>query len=168
MSDTRQDQHEETGPADRDAPTPHVVVGVDGSDHSRNTFAWAAYLAGQCGADLDVVLVWEPEAAHGYRVLGVDPSPHMRRELDSVIGTDRPPWLHPHTEVGDAATVLRKFSRTATMLVIGHSAGHALTLAHDALHARLTSRENCPVVLVGTTPPPALADAARVPQAAAR
>jgi len=126
-----------------------IVVGVDGSPASRKALAWAAAEAGEHGAELLVVNVWEHTLLPPAGSVSVsehfvpDPSQSTTEELLQVIkeelGDEPPVVVRPVVKQGSAAKVLIEESAGADLLVVGR----AVTLADDpesaaqALHDEL-------------------------------
>src|SRR5580693_7631687 len=85
MSESGADQH-------------RIVVGVDGSESSKQALRWAARQAGFTGATLEAVTSWEYPAFYGWSPAmpdDVDYEDLARRGLiqtiEEVFGEDRPP-----------------------------------------------------------------------------
>src|SRR3954468_22973209 len=93
-----------------------IVVGVDGSPGSRRALAWAAAEAGDHGADLVVVNVWEhtlPLPAGGPSVSGrevADPghrtAEDLLDEIKTVLGQEPAVRVQPIVKQGNPAKVL--------------------------------------------------------------
>jgi nucleotide-binding universal stress UspA family protein len=116
------------GTQDNQHDVARVVVGVDGSQPSREALRWARTLAGCTGAVVEAVTVWTYPAAAGWGMLGDwDPEENAREvleeALDAAYGNDRPPKLTTRVEQGPAAKSLLDASEGAQMLVVG-SRGH--------------------------------------------
>lgn len=86
-------------------PRPRIVVGVDGSDPSKQALRWAARIAAAEDARLDVVLAWQvPTLA--YRSIGpiVDmqgaTEEALRQAVDDVFGEQRPDGMQLRTLSG--------------------------------------------------------------------
>jgi nucleotide-binding universal stress UspA family protein len=66
-------------------PRGRIVVGVDGSEASKDALLWAARQAELTGASLEAVLTWQlPLMAYGYAVpapVGAGPEPQAQRRL---------------------------------------------------------------------------------------
>ncbi|TLP92891.1 universal stress protein [Nesterenkonia salmonea] len=109
-----------------------VVVGIDGSAHSRTAVLQAARAASERGVTLQILMVlppldgallWYPELTNQ-----VDEVTQQRRaELQETVDAERD-WLKDHfpdlevsttVEPGDPVSVLRKKSRTAQLIVVG-------------------------------------------------
>lgn len=103
-----------------------IVVGVDGSDGSKEALRWAARQAELTGAALEAVISWQYPAFYGWAVTypdGVD-LPHLAQRalgdaLDEVFGPDRPARLRTRVIEGYAAQVLVEASAGADLLVVG-------------------------------------------------
>ena len=84
--------------SESDADQHRIVVGVDGSESSKQALRWAARQAGFTGATLEAVTGWEYPAFYGWSPAmpdDVDYEDLARRGLiqtiDEVFGQDRPP-----------------------------------------------------------------------------
>ena len=113
---------------ERQQDVARVVVGVDGSQPSREALRWARTLAGCTGAAVEAVTVWTYPAAAGWGMVGDwDPEENAREVLEEAIeaayGPDRPPKLTTRVVQGPAAKSLLDASVGAEMLVVG-SRGH--------------------------------------------
>lgn len=105
-----------------------IVVGVDGSDSSRDALRAAIRMSEALGTDLVAVAAWRyPVAGGGYPPADWSPESDCRESLDeavtAVFGGPPPPWFHTEVHEGDAAHVLLETSAGADMLVVG-SRGH--------------------------------------------
>ncbi len=151
---------------------PRIVVGVDGSEHSKRALRWAAYVAGLTpGTRVEALMVWEPPASFGfqwkYLVPNWDPMIDMQKSLrqviDDVFGADAPPHLTLHTVEGHPAAQLLKAGMDAEMLIVG-SRGHGTlaSLVLGAVSERCIRHSRCPVLVVHDTDPP-VADAEPAP-----
>ncbi len=136
-----------------------IVVGVDGSQASRDALRWAAHQARLTGAELHAVSAWHVPGGYGWApdYSDADFAAQARKGLEEtvaeVIGGD--PGIHVVTAVrqGHPAGVLIDASVGAALLVVG-SHGHgafAGTLLgsvsqHCAQHAL------CPVLIMRHQP----------------
>lgn len=146
-------------------PTPHVVVGVDGSEHSKHALRWAAKIAEPFGATLRVVSAWEYPVGFGWSLLpdGWNPAEDIEKSLtetiDEVFGTSRPIGLETAVRQGPAASVITQYSRGALMVVVG-SRGHGgfTGLLLGSVSSAVAAHAHCPVLVVhGDEIPPAVA-----------
>jgi len=144
-----------------------VVVGVDGSEPSKQALRWGAFLARSTGATLQAVNAWQPLVIYdwaGYGMAAVpgdwDPAKAAEKllgdTLDEVFGDKRPAELQIALPEGSAAKALLEISRGAGMLVVG-SRGHGgfAGLLLGSVSTACAEHAGCPVLVVhGTTPPP--------------
>ena len=139
-----------------DPAKPAVVVGVDGSDASKDALRWAADYARLTGASLKAVSVWHwPVSLVVALPVPEDFNPmeeaHQTLEaiLKEVLGTD--PGCVVTTQVvgGAASAVLIEESRDAALLVVG-SRGHGgfTGLLLGSVSEHCTRYAACPVVVV--------------------
>jgi len=107
-----------------------IVVGVDGSDCSKDALRWAARQAEFTGATVDAVLAWEFPVFYGWAPADSEDLDFLRfaeqtlaQAVDDVFGPDHPGWLRTRVVEGHAAQVLVEASAEAGLLVVG-SRGH--------------------------------------------
>lgn len=144
-----------------------VVVGVDGSDSSKQALLWARFMARMSASPLEVVGVWLPFTAHGVMGAGlamippdVDPAGEAERSLtatvDEVFGADRPIGLRLTVREGNAAQVLIAAGRNAQLLVVGSRGwGGFPGLMLGSVSTACVEHARCPVIVLhGDTPPP--------------
>lgn len=133
-----------------------IVVGVDGSDSSREALAWAVAEARQRSARVRVVMAWREPYLGGTLAMPMPvDSPAIaaahRTLLDDAIDAVDPSGvaLEPRLERGDAASVILEQSADADLLVIGHR-GHGtfMGLLLGSVVLRVVSHARCPVVVV--------------------
>ncbi len=146
---------------------PRIVVGVDGSEHSKQALRWATSLAAQVGATVDAVLAWEFPTTVGWSAgtyvpdtwnPEIDAEQTLDAAIDDVFGAARPAGLRAVLREGNAAKTLLEQSEGATMLVVGgrgHHGGFTGRLLGSA-SAHCAENATCPVLVVhGGQPPPA-------------
>jgi nucleotide-binding universal stress UspA family protein len=108
---------------------PFIVVGVDGSDASKDALTWAANQARLTSADLHVVIAWRPPATYGYApdVSDADfegeAAEVVRHAVEEVLGPDVAKSVTTQVTEGHPAPVLVQAARGADLLVVG-SRGH--------------------------------------------
>jgi nucleotide-binding universal stress UspA family protein len=144
-----------------------VVVGVDGSEPSKQALLWARFLAQATGSTLHAVTAWQQDAGYGWSGPGrtavptdLDPAADATRLLKEALhkayGEQAPPGLQASVGHGGAAKVLLEASQGARMLVVG-SRGHGgfVGLLLGSVSAACAEHATCPVLVVhGATPPP--------------
>ena len=138
-----------------EAAAPRIVVGVDGSEQSKQALRWAARIAATEGATIDAVGVWEFPTSFGWAALpeGFVPKEDMDKLLtkvvDEVFGPERPKGMRLQTLEGDAAHILLTASESAFMIVVG-SRGHGgfTGLLLGSVSAKLAELASCPVLVV--------------------
>jgi nucleotide-binding universal stress UspA family protein len=115
---------------------PGIVVGVDGSDHSRRALGWAMREAVKHELPLTVVSVHPPPARPATRIYwGVHTAPDSSIDLEpaqvavqefvgKVAGEigETPPGITVSVTMGDVAEELILASHDAYMLVVGPAA----------------------------------------------
>ena len=140
----------------------HIVVGVDGSDTSRNALAWAYDEAGHHGASLVVLTTWHPPAMpmtppygnlppEGY---GDQPRQEaldlLERFTAELVPKDPAVDVRTSVEEGkNPAKVLIERSKEADLLVVG-SRGHGgfAGMLLGSVSQHLVAHAECPVVVV--------------------
>jgi len=140
---------------------PGIVVGVDGSEHSRRALEWAVKEAAIRDTPLTVVAVhqvavssWglnpivypQDEAA---REKVRDAAQKLTDDALAAAGGDKPPSVTVRAEIGTPAEELLNASRDADMVIVGSrgSGGFARLLLGSVGH-QVTSHAQCPVVVI--------------------
>ena len=146
-----------------------IVVGVDGSDASKQALRWAQFLADTMGGHVEAVMVWQAVPSYAWAgafwgaVPGeADPAAIAEKILtatvDDVFGSTRPATLRTVEVEGGASEVLLSHAKGARMLVVG-SRGHGgfAGLLLGSVSAACAEHSSCPVLVIhgDTTPPPA-------------
>jgi nucleotide-binding universal stress UspA family protein len=149
-----------SGNAERDV----IVVGVDGSEPSRQALRWARRLAPPLDARIDAVAAWHLPAGYGGVAIpsGWDPEQDMRGVLESAVhdvyGPDLPEDVHLVVSNGNPAQRLLEHGRGATMIIVG-SRGHGgfAGLLLGSVSAHVAEHASCPVLVVHGSEPPTVA-----------
>ena len=136
-----------------------VLVGVDGSDHSRKALSWAASEAADHGADLVVLNVWEHTIPPPAGSLSVSehqvPEPSQQttddllQTIKEVLGEDPAVLVQPRVKQGNPAKVLIEESEGADLLVVGtrgHGGFGGLVLGSVSQHVAAYAK--CPVAVI--------------------
>lgn len=132
---------------------PSVVVGVDGSQSSKDALAWAAKYAEATGSQVRAITTFESE----YFLGGASPNADIAKQahdnaqaaVHAVLGPN--PAVPVKIEVvgGHPAQVLVEASRTADMLVVGsrgHGAFVGMFLGSVSTHC--VHHAKCPVLVL--------------------
>jgi nucleotide-binding universal stress UspA family protein len=135
-------------------PQPRVVVGVDGSDGSKQALRWAARIAATENARIDAVSAWDFPTV-GWGALPSDYSPQsdierlLAETVDEVFGVNRPADMRLATFEGNPAYTLVNVSKGALMVVVG-SRGHGgfAGVLLGSVSARVAELASCPVLVV--------------------
>ena len=139
---------------DKAEPGRVVVVGVDGSKHSRLALAWAAQEATIRDVGLEVVLAWtllsqpgreQPKPDYG----DADARAVLEQLVADTLGDDRPRELvlRPINEL--AARALIDASEDAALVVVGsRGLGGFRELLLGSVSAQVVRHARCPVVVV--------------------
>lgn len=145
---------------------PRVVVGIDGSEQSKQALRWAAHFAAASGARLDAIAAWMLPTSYGLRWTAVPEEfgPEAQTEkiltatVDDVFGGQRPEDMQLSVCEGNPAKVLIDGSKGALMLVVG-SRGHGgfAGLLLGSVSASVAEHATCPVLVMhgDQTPPEA-------------
>ncbi|MEV4430378.1 universal stress protein [Streptomyces sp. R-07] len=137
--------------------TPRVVVGVDGSPASYAALRWAVRQAGQTGATLEVVGVYDVPGATGWSAPPVDAAfdekqavEALTEELGAVLSrSGEVPPLEQHVVRGNPAKVLIEASADAELLVVGsRGRGGFASLLLGSVSQQCAVHASCPVVIV--------------------
>lgn len=134
---------------------PLIVVGIDGSEASKDALAWAAHQAQLTGSDIQAVLAWSIPAAYGYVPIAYDvdyegdAGKEAERLVDEVLGIDRAVTVTATAIEGHPAKVLVDAAQHASMLVVG-SSGHGAFAGRllGSVSENCARHATCPVVIV--------------------
>ena len=131
-----------------------VVVGVDGSEHSRLALAWAAEEATIRDVGLDVVLAWtllsqpgreQPKPDYG----DADARAVLEQLVADTLGNARPAELALRPINDLAARALIDASEDAAIVVVGsRGLGGFRELLLGSVSAQVVRHARCPVVVV--------------------
>jgi nucleotide-binding universal stress UspA family protein len=131
-----------------------IVVGVDGSDSSKQALRWAARQARLTGGELHAVHVWDVPSAYGYvPAIGTDWADAASKDLIDTVwaALDPADARRAHTDLvrGHAAEALLEVSADADLLVVG-SRGHGgfAGLMLGSVSQYLVTHATCPVVVI--------------------
>ncbi|HAM02141.1 MAG TPA: universal stress protein UspA [Acidimicrobiaceae bacterium] len=133
-----------------------VVVGVDGSEKSKDALTWAARWAALSGVDLLAVIIWHYPTMFGWAPPwpdGYDPGAEANQLLQDtvrqVLGAS--PAISVTTRVfeGAAAPTLVELSKEASLIVVG-SRGHGefAGMLIGSVSEFLAGHAHCPVVII--------------------
>lgn len=137
-----------------------IVVGIDGSDSSKNALRWAAKLAPSLKATIHAVVAWEYPIVFGLEggIPGTWKPDETAKEilsntLDSVFGKEHPAGLKGSISQGHATFVLLDASKDAEMLIVGsRGLGGFSGLLLGSVSSTCAEHAKCPVLVVhGTT-----------------
>jgi nucleotide-binding universal stress UspA family protein len=133
-----------------------VIVGVDGSDSSKEALRWALDYARATGAGIEAVAAWEYPEDLGWAVVypsDFDPEGESRRGLDALItevAGDKPDVeIHQVVLEGHPAPVLVEASEQAALLVMG-SRGHGefAGMLIGSVSEYCVTHAHCPVLVI--------------------
>ena len=139
-----------------------IIVGVDGSDHSRRALGWAMHEAVKHRLPLTVMSIHPPPArpatsiywgVHNYPENSFDPElarMAVQEFVDKVGGEiGEAPEITVSVGTGDAAEELVKASRDADMLVVGSRGGGGFArLLMGSVSSQVVHHASCPVVVI--------------------
>ena len=141
-----------------------IVVGIDGSDHSKNALRWALDEARLRDASLDVVSAWLlPVYATGYgfapgdlvdpKIIGDGAAAQLDETITEVVGDASGLTLTRKSVEGMAAQVLVEEAEGADLLVVG-SRGHGgfAGLLLGSVSQQCAQHASCPVVIIRDQP----------------
>jgi nucleotide-binding universal stress UspA family protein len=140
-----------------------IIVGVDGSDHSRLALAWAMREAAQHHAPLTVMTVRPAPVRPATRIFWALPDlpedshdPELARKalqefvdkVANIVG-ETVPEVTVSVSTGDPAEELVKASSDADMLVLGsRGSGGFVRLLMGSVSSQVTHHAACPVVII--------------------
>jgi len=137
-----------------------IVVGIDGSESSREALHWAVAQAKVTGVTVEAVMAWAWPTSWGRTPTwppGQDPADETRKLLaeavDSVLGRHSALDVHEVVVEGHAAPALIAASEHADLLVVGsrgHGAFAGMLLGSVSQHC--VTNAACPVVVVRDRP----------------
>jgi nucleotide-binding universal stress UspA family protein len=147
MSDARSDVQSDVS---------RVVVGVDGTDASRDALHWAVDYASRTGAQVQAVTAWQWPVSMVTDLptpAGFDPMDEARQVLERIIanelGESPAVTVTASAYCGSASAILLDVAQGAELLVVG-SRGHGgfagLLLGSTSEHC--VRHAGCPVVVV--------------------
>jgi nucleotide-binding universal stress UspA family protein len=138
-----------------DAGPERIVVGVDGSEPSKDALRWAERIAGTTGATIQAVMTWAISPVYGdtYFPDNWDPKGEADKVLadtiDEAFPDGRPAGLIARVVQGQATQVLLNESKGAQMLIVG-SRGHGgfAGLLLGSVSSSCAAHATCPVLVV--------------------
>jgi nucleotide-binding universal stress UspA family protein len=131
-----------------------IVVGVDGSESSRQALRWAARHAKLSGASLEVVTCWETPPNYRWDVSahfdpGGDAEHSLQATVAEVLGEDPGITIKLTVVEGHPVPVLLDAAQGAPLLVVGsrgHGAFTGMLLGSVSHHC--VGHAPCPVTVV--------------------
>ena len=140
---------------------PGIVVGIDGSDHSRHALEWAVSEAALRHAPLTVLTVNQAVAGYGGGPVEYPGDPNRARhaeeaaqkQTDSVIESvgaqSRPPSVSVQAVTGFPVEELLRASASADLIVVAsRGSGGFKRLRMGSVANQLTAHAHCPVVVI--------------------
>ncbi len=125
-----------------------IVVGVDGSENSRQALRWAIEEAEGRKAQLEVVHAWEPPFGPTWGTLGADVAAYeaqaqrlLEDEVSTMAAASASTTVDQQAVRGSAASVLVELSKQADLIVVGargHGGFAGLRWAQSATRWRTT------------------------------
>ena len=131
----------------------HIVVGVDGSEESKDALRWAAGQAQLRGASLDVVTCWQPPVVPYGVWAGYDGGEEARETVDGtvheVLSVAEEGDVTVTVVEGDPRLALTEAGKNAELLVVG-TRGHGLFAGFllGSVSRYCVGHASCPVVVV--------------------
>jgi len=139
-----------------------IIVGVDGSDHSRHALSWAMREAVKHHLPLTVMSIHPPPARPATSIYwGVHSYPEdnfdeqlaraaVQEFVDKAAGEiGEAPEITVSIGTGDAAEELVKASQDADMLVVGSRGGGGFArLLMGSVSSQVVHHASCPVVVI--------------------
>ncbi|MEO9140199.1 MAG: universal stress protein [Jatrophihabitans sp.] len=137
-----------------ESTAPRIVVGVDGSEGSKDALRWAKRIADATGSGIDAVSAWEFTSTYGWSGLPpyaplLDVEKALTDTVDEVFGSERPKDLELHARQGSPAGVLIEASGRAQMVVVGSRGRGGFTgMLLGSVSAKVVEHAQCPVTVV--------------------
>lgn len=133
-----------------------IVVGVDGSESSKNALRWAMRLAPILGAKIDAIVAWEYPMALGMEggiPVRWEPDENakliLKASLESVFDPTLPIGLTGSIRQGHPTAVLLDASKDAEMLIVGsRGLGGFSGLLLGSVSSACAEHATCPVLVV--------------------
>jgi nucleotide-binding universal stress UspA family protein len=146
-----------------------IVVGVDGSEQSRQAMDWAWDEALITGAELNLVHAWVYPYSVGHRVTVTEPVELVRLDAARLLDDEaqalttrkqvggktagsaagKRPAIHATMREGSPSDELLSESKDADLLVVGsRGRGGFLSLMLGSVAHQVSSHAHCPVVVV--------------------
>ncbi|WP_311765137.1 universal stress protein [Streptomyces zingiberis] len=137
-----------------------MVVGVDGSEPSREALRWAARQAELTGASVDAVMSWEwpgyatwggmlPPAAPTDGALEEAAQQTLLTAVEETLGKEPPVRVRALTQPGSPVQVLLEAARGASLLVVGsRGLGGFRGALLGSVSQHVTHHAPCSVVVV--------------------
>ena len=137
-----------------------IIVGIDGSDHSRRALEWAAKEAAIRHAPLTVLVVQPAIAGYsgsataypGDAALADQAGKTAQEETDQVVaglGGPGPESVTVQATIGIPAAVLIDASKDADLVVVGsRGTGGFRELVLGSVSTQVTHHAHCPVVVI--------------------
>jgi nucleotide-binding universal stress UspA family protein len=136
--------------------TPHIVVGVDGSELSRQALRWALDYAELIDGEVDAVICWTYPTGAGWAASVAtewnpeeDATKALAATVAGALGSRSPHRVTQLVRQGNAARVLLDETKDAQLLVVG-SRGHGgfAGLLLGSVSANCAEHAQCPVLVV--------------------
>jgi len=145
--------------ADQPEGTSRIVVGVDGSDSSKQALRWGVHYAELTGGTVTAVKAWDFPPMHGARWLPPSSSDAAALENRSrkavadavaeVVGARSPVKIESEVVYGSPAGVLLDAAQGAALLVVGsRGLGGVSGLLLGSVAQHCTQRATCPVLVI--------------------
>lgn len=133
-----------------------IVVGIDGSESSKNALRWAARMAPSLGAKIHVIVAWEYPIVFGLEggIPGAWKPDETAKEilentLNAVFGKNRPAGLKGSISQGHPTFVLLDASKDAEMLIVGsRGLGGFVGLLLGSVSSACAEHAKCAVLVV--------------------
>ena len=140
---------------------PGIIVGVDGSAHSRRALQWAIGEAAARHAPLTVLTVYEAVPSYWGGPVPDPDEPELAKQarkevqketddvLDELGAACRPPSVTVRVVAGVPANELRMATEGADLLVVGaRGSGGFKRLLLGSVSTHVTHHAHCPVVVI--------------------
>lgn len=137
-----------------------IIVGIDGSEHSRRTLEWAVREAATRQVPLNVITVFQTihniyggpanyAADHPLEARARQDAEQLTEKVLADAGDKRPGEVSVRVVVGQPAAELIEASRGADLIVVGARGGGGFgSLRLGSVTTQVAHHAHCPIVIV--------------------
>ncbi len=132
-----------------------VIVGVDGTENSREALRWAVEYGRRYESPVEAIAVWETPVVYGYTAIGVETSEEIEERtrlmlaetVQEAVGDDA--GVIQNIRRGDPAASLIDASESGQLLVLGtRGRGAFAGMLLGSVSQHCVAHARCPFVVV--------------------